>query len=268
MRTFKLIKNYPGFTMPLECHNPNCETVYYTNKGHTLVNPTEYPEFWEEIKKKEYEILSFYTSGGIGTLRKDKTFSWAKDINFYGEFKESWFLNRPMLYKIHSIKRLSDGEIFTVNENLNYQHKDQVYSFTLNAIEFEIAPADKGKGILSFPHTNKRLGKWLDIDKLVKARTPLFTTEDAVDIFEGDSPYHILFDNSFPGSFIIGQFKDISNFCTKDFYRYFSTKEAAEKYIQLNKPSYSVNEIINFFNIDEESSIKQELIDYLSNLKK
>ena len=77
----------------------------------------------------------------------------------------------------------------------------------------------------------------------------MFTTEDGVDIFKGDKIYshsqfklweHIVEDN------------DIAPI------KWFSTKEAAEEYIILNKPCLSVKEIID--------SVDTTLDEFISNV--
>ena len=69
-----------------------------------------YPEFWEEIKEKEYEILSFMDKNIIFNL-SDKVYQPNADIDFDCGLK--YCLNN---FKIHSIRRLSDGEVFTLGD--------------------------------------------------------------------------------------------------------------------------------------------------------
>jgi hypothetical protein len=80
-------------------------------------------------------------------------------------------------------------------------------------------------------------------------KKPLFTTEDGVDIFEDDDCYII--HNWFPL-----KTKAFSNDCgnTKTAYKFvFSTKEAAEEYILMNKPCLSINDVLsmNQWNLTE-----------------
>lgn len=103
---FKLIKVYQG--------SPKLGTIIDNNSGFIYsIKPQEWPEFWEKIVELDYEILSF-------TGKITKTL-YAKDAN--GDFLNLSFLTPLSLqqcltnpYDIHSIKRLSNDEIFTVGD--------------------------------------------------------------------------------------------------------------------------------------------------------
>ena len=137
-------------------------------------------------------------------------------------------------WAIHSVKRLSDGEIFTVGDNI----AGQVLSGKITDIILE---KDR---IYFYVSSSRRLqlGNFIK-----KVKQPLFTTEDGVDIFHGMYYYHV------SGNFNItertanlevdsetGNKYDLSNG-----HRYFSTKEKAEEYVLLNKPCLSLNDIFN-----------------------
>ena len=69
----------------------------------------------------------------------------------------------------------------------------------------------------------------------------MFTTEDGVDIFEGDK-YFICtasLSNCINNEGIVSKF-----FKPNPNYKYFSTKEKAEEYILMNKPVLSLNDIL------------------------
>lgn len=95
---YKLIKEYPGspklgFTTELShCLGTNdflvCEKRF---------NPSEFPEFWQPIVEKDYEILSYITI--------ESEIIKYKDLNINDE------CNCDKYLKIYSVKRLSDGEI-------------------------------------------------------------------------------------------------------------------------------------------------------------
>ena len=84
-------------------------------------------------------------------------------------------------------------------------------------------------------------GKWAEI---IEQKIPLFTTEDGVDIFKGDTFWITAGGNfvQFNAGFI--HEKMGSKGC-------FSTKEKAEEYILFNKPLLSLNEILNAWNGNE-----------------
>lgn len=78
-------------------------------------------------------------------------------------------------------------------------------------------------------------GKWAEIVK-----EPLFTTEDGVDIYEGDE-YWVIFIYYEPKRLIgVSTIK-----YTKEGKKRFSTKEKAQEYLDLNKPQYSKQDIMD-----------------------
>ena len=107
---------------------------------------------WQEIiEKKDYEILSFKTNcGTIEYIGKND------DIN-------GWL--NAYNCKIHSIKRLSDGEVFTVGDRVcgEILNNEIINSITIknNLLKFNISQTG-----LQFIHLNK----------IQHVKQPLFTT--------------------------------------------------------------------------------------------
>jgi hypothetical protein len=71
----------------------------------------------------------------------------------------------------------------------------------------------------------------------------IFTTEDGVDIFEGDNYYSVfkadlLYNGMFKAEPTVG-----GRFSNPDTCKVFSTKQAAEEYILMNKPCLSIEDI-------------------------
>ncbi len=157
-------------------------------RSNTLHNISDVNKFFNEkswIKYKEpvvkdYEILSLishtpsktiitYENGG-GVYKSDEF----KEV--YNGNKETFltcFLNSGS-WNIHSIKRLSDGEIFTVGDDCEF---GKLTGFVLN-----------GNSIM----TQTVSCKWSScLQFLKKVKQPLFKTEDGVDIYEGDRYYYM-----------------------------------------------------------------------------
>jgi hypothetical protein len=157
-------------------------------------------EFWEEVVEREWKIL---------------------DTMISDDLEQS----------ISSVKRLSDGEIFTIGDELT---EGTILRFSLS---------DYNDGI--YAGTNRVSGNnihsyyGLPLDKWVKYKQPLFTTEDGVNIYEGDRAYTID-----PG-YKIGYSGKLKY---KPIQTVFSTKEAAENYIICNKPCLSFNDAWNISN--------------------
>jgi hypothetical protein len=80
----------------------------------------------------------------------------------------------------------------------------------------------------------------IEVSKLEKAPEVLFVTEDGVEIFKGDKFYYISIRNPNPVCHS-GYAQEESAMNTN--YKYFSTIEAAKKYIDENKPIYSKKQV-------------------------
>ncbi len=164
---------------------------------------------WEEIieVKKDYEILSLRTKG------------------FYIS-KSPWLDLDYMLNvekcDIFSIKRLSDGEVFTVGDKTN---AGIIKEFQTHGNHVMV----------------KTDGGLTTLDGLCIKKQPLFTTEDGVDIFEGDKYYYV--DENIE---LFHVRKAIHTSGQDEYFKYFSTKEKAEEYISLNKPKYSEKQVTDY----------------------
>lgn len=239
MSKYKLIKEYPG--------SPNLGTIvtnyrdniYVENipVGQGIKDVHKYPEFWEKVVEKDYEILSF---------RRDdfrNIFYRAANNKFstYVKGVEGYFTEESMLthltsdldkMHIYSVKRLSDGQIFTINDNLE------------NGCINKFFLADNNITFTTILDSTKRGLYWAK-------KTPLFKTRDSINIYEGDIYYYI---NS---SFKIVELTGIPYSSHQFNYNYsknnalvFSTKKAAEEYILMNKSCLSINDIMKKFKKD------------------
>jgi len=215
MIQYKLIKEYPG----------GPKLPFASNGRHSNFKGFEYydsfPEFWEKVEELDYEILSVISNDKIVISKSGYT---------YPECFQT-LVDQENDFKIHSVKRLSDGEVFTIGDEATVDLDKKRYvimairKFT-NAIQ--IHGQIDGK---SFFYNLK------DVIKL-KPKNPLFTTEDGVDIFDGESYWVVAGDSiiNFTSSWIR----------TDNVLRSaFSTKEKAEEYVLMNKPCLSIQEIKN-----------------------
>ena len=226
MKTYRLIKTYPG--------SPKLGTiVYFETEDYYMTNMENgfklfpkkivenYPEFWELVVEKDYEILSLIEGKFIYPCDK-----YSKDyINQ---------LFNTLGVSIHSVKR-NDGEIFTIG--------DKVFSEYVNYTINKISIVNDKCMVSALYDTNNPNGSRLhyNLNNLKKAKQPLFTTEDGVDIFENNTSIYIL------DKFTIRHIKHKDFNVISKHVKYFSTKEKAEEYILLNKPCLSVNDIKNTF---------------------
>lgn len=100
---YKLIKTYPG--------SPELDFEKYVNNAGTFIvdgkdiNPESYLEFWQKVIEKDYEILEYKTESGISC-------------------KAPFLLDSHQFYinercRIHSIKRIIDDLVITVNDDVS-----------------------------------------------------------------------------------------------------------------------------------------------------
>lgn len=281
-RKFKLIKPYPGFEkVGIEVIQdiPNGTKFNIIDNdeiiGHFFNDSiSKFPEFWKEITQKEYEILSFSGNGIFDKKKKSSLFNSAE---------EAFYSNRGTV--IHSIKRLSDGQIFTIGDYLdkkcichesnsvmkitkigiidkpNYQVCSSIAAFSLNKL------------MLSAGNV---LGNYNVFLKDAIIKDVLLTTEDGVDIIVGDKLFQVWNDKSqghknFHWS--------VHSFTTADNVNYahnqefnkenyglmlFSSEKAANEYVLMNKPCLSIND---FHDIDGITISAGELFDLKEKVK-
>lgn len=190
-----------------------------------------YPEFWELVVEKDYEILSVITNNN----------------KFIEKVYNQDVIIEPY-WKIHSVKRLSDGEIFTIGDKVVNGNIINEFELIDNKLKvwtvhpsytIPIKPKDNGSitgcGNMSF--------NWLN--NIKKIKQPLFTTEDGVDIFKGDDYYH----TDIKLKIHKGTNAKINsgNLIGLEGYNYFSTKEKAEEYILMNKPVLSLKDVASIY---------------------
>lgn len=200
--------------------------------------------------KREYEILSY-------TFQKR-----VYNKNNFGEFccgfdvpVQSLLLHPEYMKTIYSVKRLSDGEIFTVGDDYG---SSKIEGFKIDT-EFN-------GGLCAISHKGSALSSLYSLEKV---KQPLFTTEDGKPVYLDQriwwvrkSDFELDFHDFYKGE---------SHY--PDRFLYFSTKEAAEDYILMNKPVHSVNDImklcdpIKFHNRNDRSDEDYSAI-YVSVLAK
>jgi len=303
MKNFKLIKNYPGCSWTL---NSICSNDFIWDNGKK-VYLKNYPEFWEEVIEKDYEILSLL-------LKKGYTYKVTKvDLSNSRGFIEA--LLNCYNNRIYSIKRLSDGKIFTlgdiirhnnnvaypigeltkitiVNDTLFFESNRNYHGFNTNMCfiskvqqplfitedDFPIYQGDTYCCVNTAPHLwsifqqtakertilNKTVIAFKSVDlaqKYIadnKPKVKLFTTEDGVDIFEGDG-YHVYYPAEDYYSYCASACKNRSD--NKEGIFYFSTKEKAREYILMNKPCLSINDFlsVSYFTVKSKTRIIKRL---------
>jgi hypothetical protein len=202
------------------------------NRGYLIKNGAFcYEDFVKSKTKKDWTILSFTPQGNSGLIYKLDT--QLKDKYCINNGKSPFhnietFMNPTIL----SVRRESDGEVFTFGDKISCQQYPkevrEITDFSLNNNEIEV-----NDGIDEYT---------FKLSEIFKAKQKLFTTEDGVDIYEGDNVYYTNRECNHNSYVLIAKWNDqcknhLSNI-------HFSTKEKAEEYIIMNKPCLSINDFI------------------------
>ena len=223
---YKLIKllpfeNSPRIGYTSEPHLSQKDEDHYWNG--LWFNPENYPEFWEEVVEKDYEILKLSLQRSI----KHQIVSALENSEDY-----TISLLRCNGNKIHSVKRLSDGEIFTIGDEIIY---NEIFPTKLKIKSIQLFNGE----ILIHKDCTMNTNKLSEIQHY---KEPLFTTEDGVDIFKGDKYWKVNNDlNLSNRQKATGSTSDLNPA------KYFSTKEKAEEYILMNKPVLSLKDVASIY---------------------
>lgn len=253
---YKLVKEYPGSPKlgAEACYIPN--NNWYGIPGQQIFAPEvieNNPEFWEKVVEKDYEILSYY-GGKPGhsiyklTNCKQGFTPYHKYLGIIHDKFTTSYMDNSNDWFIHSVKRLSDGEIFTIGDEINTSVSNsycKIYKLRLNNVN---------KLVIECTHSFLAHEKNVDLLSDIKHdKKPLFTTFDGVDIFEGDKFYYptgdysTVYKETAPIKSKIAEksYNNLLKYCLIVSNHKFSTKEAAEEYILMNKPCLSIQDILS-----------------------
>ncbi len=181
---------------------------------------------WEEVVTPTFKILSLISSHGYIAKGKGTIYQYV-----YGGYSG---------YKIHSIERLSDGEIFTLEDKI-----DGKFSVRKTILEIKI---DENGGI-SFRqehgHTSLEDAKHI-------AREIIYTTYDGVDRYE-PTEEHWVINDSYSYKLIVDKSLGLVK-RSPEIYKIFSTEEAANEYVRkLNpEPLYTTYDGVKRFEYQRE----------------
>lgn len=191
-------------------------------------------QFWEDITQEyEIQIWSFGPDNEFFTSHPDDTCE----------------------YNIHSVKRVSDGKIFTVGQSTKCgkDHIKKIINIYLVESSNKIWFTTKG------PDDIDTFDYVLDDIDTVEC---LLKSDDGVELFEGDSVYGI--DDDWK---VFELILHKGNGVHKQKWKHgkFSSKEAAQEYILMNRPCLSVEQVKNilsnygFNNVSERKDAYKDL---------
>ena len=224
-KKYRLIKLYPG--------SPKLGTEWEIEKFCSKFWPPDYKEFWEEIVEKDYEILEFTSDNKIKyTLNTNgKYYDISRDALPFG-VEDVDYKN----VEITKVKRLSDGVIFSLGDKVQTNDKKIKGIIETLAIRNTIILALLSTKDLEEPKV------WVVLKLLEHYKEPILITEDGVELFEGNDVFFVEV-----GEYLHHGKEKVNsnkyNYNLDKSFKYFSTKEKALEYIDLNKPRFSKKEI-------------------------
>jgi hypothetical protein len=213
MKKYKLIKEYPGsdhegIIVSLKTPNGLYEGYQYNYYSKHVENN---PEYWEEVIEKDYEIISYVAKDNPTNITIKR-----RGAHLHEEY-----------WTIHTVKRLSDGEIFTVGDRITGYHED------VRSIQTIRICTHTGRVRL------EQSGGYTDLSYATKAKQPIFLTHDGKDIFAGDTIWWVRKGStSIIGRLIVPPGEKFNS----DMTAYFLTEEEAKEYIERNKPRLSIED--------------------------
>lgn len=227
MKKYKLIKSYPSIPHSMKVGNEviwskEMELYHHAKTLDTFRNVEieSFPEYWEEIKANDYEILKVFAGDlvfekleveeGVPPLwiQKDDRY-----IYYFGLGEK--YLGKEI--EIHTIKRLSDGEIFTIGSAVVYGYRGVLK-------DIELTTDNKIRcGVIYYDLSHDYEKAPLEFLKKV-SKEPVLLSLDGEQVYEGDVLY-IATNSRFINTFVV-----TSNFKPSADLKYFYTYENAKKH--------------------------------------
>jgi hypothetical protein len=240
MRKFKLIKEYPGSDPVGTIITGSKETMYSKGLGYRnydWAHVETHPEYWEEVVERDYEIMTFNYEG-VSYEKVDGGYS---RVNGIVHTLESHL--EDGVSKVHAVKRLSDGEIFTVGDKFkaNIGGEDVIRTIQRIKVEGHRITIQHENGDLT---NRKCVGIF---NQIKKVKQPIFLTHNGIDIFEGDTVWYVNKENLYH-DYAIALARTSFNSNT---HAYFLTREGAEEYIRKNKVLFTTEDGVGISYGDE-----------------
>jgi hypothetical protein len=190
-------------------------------------------KFAEAVVEKDYEILTFKYNNTKGhstffTENSDGLWSSGSPINY----SLPWLLKEKSNL-IHSVKRLSDGEVFTVGED--YINTTSSFHGVRKIENFNIIRTKM------FVNTGSTCLK-----SLGKVKKPLFKTEDSADIYKGDSFFWTNKNGKGDLSFTQEARQGTTQVDSSQYLK-FATREAAQVYINSKNILFTTEDSVDVF---------------------
>jgi hypothetical protein len=219
-----------------------CVEVFDEVKEQAMRSGYKYPQWildhiqskQQSVPNKDYEIVAFKDfKNHYEYYTKNEHGEWSNAVS--SKKYTQWELIHNG-YAIHSVRRISDNSVFSVGDEVyfnQYNDRSKIEKFL----------HDDSSTTRNGMYATMTDGKYLsNLSSLRKYNKPLFRTEDNKPIYEGD--YYFPVNKNF---FQCGRCNGLGWYQPDSGEKYFSTKEAAEDYINCNKPCLSYNDISNYY---------------------
>ena len=246
MRKFKCVKNYPGADLgTIVQYQLGAFPEYFDIKDAKRYNKKDienYPEFWEEIIEKDYEILMYRS--------KNNSCIYFDNPKYFSSLNSDW--------EIYSIRRKSDGVEFKIEDKVYWKWasaKNKYFTIkSFNIIEgtLKFNTVEESAQNFTFELVSKEYN-------LQHYKEPILTTEDGYECTLDDRVFGVLPKGSWETRFGINAESGIlvhnlydtggKRYSENSPWLWFKTKENAEKYIYENKPEFSRKQILDVIDV-------------------
>jgi glutaredoxin len=214
---------------------------------HIPIEFIENSNDWEEIKEEPNYLITAFLEKGTGAHRpvnKDGLYGYTEPFKHLDIMLEEE-------HEIYSVKN-SKGEEFTIGDSVMYEKE----KFTIS--NFNIGYTDINIMMAVFNETNTKLNNLngSNIELISKIKSPIYTTTDGVDIYEGDkiTLYPLGKDltiGTLRSFVVVKAFSEIDKEVA-DIYLTFTSEENRDKYIKENtkKPIFVSADGVEMFEGD------------------
>jgi hypothetical protein len=196
-------------------------------------------------KPKEWEIECFkYVADNSTFLNRNEDGS----FGIYRADMDDLLLGNS--HVIHAVRRIKDNEVFCVGDRV----KIIASSVSAPITEFRLVDGQL-KAWGDDNNTSHSFGGY-SINRFDKAKPILFTTEDGVHVYPMQY-FHMVDERNWT----ISERCEADTFCTIEELKYFSSKEKAEEYVLMNKPTLSVSDVCNLITTSQFHNRKHDRAD-------
>lgn len=179
-----------------------------------------FSEFWEEVIDKNYEVISYMSKGNNILYPKGAVVDAIILVKEYG-------IDSSLFY-VNSVRRLSDGEVFTLGDRVRYKDNGHVGSCNIGKFYLN----DHGGCIIHGSEGYRDFSENINlIEKVVEK--PLFTTEDGFDVYPNDTYWCV---NTAPHLWSIFQQTAKERTKLTKGVLAFKNVNLAQEYVDTNKP--------------------------------